>query len=111
MGVLVQRKDPLSVLLLYLLSSESLNQAHVVFCNRTRLATGSEFTYLAVRTEKKCWVPLSGQIVDATDHACHFSDEAFKGYYGACEILPVDYLSVRWNDAGCLSDKCGPKCE
>jgi hypothetical protein len=103
-GVLVQRKYSLSVLLLDMLSSESLNQAHVVFRERTRLARDFEFTYLAVRTEKKCWVSLSGQVVDAIDHSCHFSDEVLKGYYGACEIFPVYYLPVRWNDAGCLSD-------
>ena len=62
-----------------------------------------------MRTEKKCRVLLSGQLINATEHAFHFGDESGKRYSGAAKIGPVNYLPIAQNNAGYLFDKYGPK--
>ena len=72
-------------------------------------AAGPKFTNLAVRTEKKCWILLSGQLINATEHAFHFGNESRKRYSDAAKIGTINYLPIAQNNAGRLFDKYGPK--
>jgi hypothetical protein len=111
MGVLVERKYALPVLLLYLVSTNALKLAYVVLVCCARSTVCAKFTNLTVRAEKERRTFLRHELSYLSNDRLYFSDQWRQEYRYARELSAINYITTIWYRTDRIPSQEGSKRE